>query len=175
MALHNPFHLVYGMVKDILHCGYLGVVKALLVNDWFSTTNRDKDYNIVDKVIDPWSDRLLYSLLLTHLYPLCTPLTHPLHTPLVNTLHLVHTPSLRTLPHTLPYTPSTYTLSIQTPSHTPCTHTTCKNTLHLVHTLPHTPLVHPLHTPLVHPLHTSLVHIPLVHTTLCMHNPSHTY
>ena len=50
MALHHPFHLVYGMVKDIPYCGYLGVVKALLVNHWFSTTNRDKDYNIVDKV-----------------------------------------------------------------------------------------------------------------------------
>ena len=42
MALHCPFHLVYGTVKDILHCGYLGVVKALLVNHWFSQRTETK-------------------------------------------------------------------------------------------------------------------------------------
>ena len=49
LALHLPFHLVLGMVIDIMHCVFLGVVKALLYY-WFSPTERSHEYSIYSQV-----------------------------------------------------------------------------------------------------------------------------
>ena len=39
LAMHKPFHLVYGMVTDVLHAVGVGIVRMLL-NCWFSKSKQ---------------------------------------------------------------------------------------------------------------------------------------
>ena len=49
-ALHQPFHLVKGVVVDYLYCVLLRVVK-MLTEFWFSKSHRSKPYYIGAKVL----------------------------------------------------------------------------------------------------------------------------
>ena len=49
LAMHKPFHLVYGMVTDVLHAVGVGIVKMLL-NCWFSKSKQRERYSICHKV-----------------------------------------------------------------------------------------------------------------------------
>lgn len=49
LALHPPFDTVLGMVLDILHALYIGVVKALL-SLWFSSSKSHEEYSIYSQV-----------------------------------------------------------------------------------------------------------------------------
>ena len=48
LAMHKPFHLVYGMVTDVLHAVGVGIVKMLL-NCWFSKSKQRERYSICHK------------------------------------------------------------------------------------------------------------------------------
>ena len=49
LALLLYFDLVYGIVIDMLHCIFLGVVKALL-HLWFDQSHRNEQYSLYSQV-----------------------------------------------------------------------------------------------------------------------------
>ena len=50
LAMHKPFHLVLGMVIDVLHAVGVGTGKMLL-NCWFSKNKKRERYSLYHKVL----------------------------------------------------------------------------------------------------------------------------
>lgn len=50
LCMHKPFDLSAGMVVDVMHCVFLGVIARTLMKLWFGVTHQAKPYSIRRKV-----------------------------------------------------------------------------------------------------------------------------